>query len=176
MLNGILIILFVVGFIVGLKRGLIMQVFHLVGYILAFIIAKKYYHVLAPHLVLWIPYPDLSGDNTWLSLLESLPLERGFYQAISFVLIFFIAKIVLQMIASMIDFMAQLPIIHSINRILGGLLGFIEVYLIVFIILFILALAPVGFIQSSIQEANLALFMLEKTPVLSKKILDLWFS
>lgn len=176
MFDLIIIVLLIFGFLIGLKRGFILQLFHLVGFIIAFVLAAKYYDVLGERLALWIPYPELSNDSSWADFLQSLPLEKGFYNAISFAIIFFAVKVLLQIIASMLDFVASLPIIGSVNKLLGSILGFLEIYLILFIILYILALTPIGGIQSWINDSSIALFMIENTPYLSDKIKDLWLT
>lgn len=136
----------------------------------------KYFRPLAEKLALWIPYPELSSDGMWAVFLQSLPLETAFYNAVSFALIFFSVKIILQIVASMLDFVAELPLISIVNRLLGSILGFLEVYLILFIILFILALTPLSTIQLWINDSSVAIFMIEKTPILSKLINELWFT
>lgn len=176
MVTLILLLLLVFGFLIGLKRGFILQVFHLIGFILAFVVAIVYYSKLAPKLALWIPYPELSSDSSWADFLQSMPLEKGFYNAIAFAIIFFAAKIVLQIIASMLDFVTHLPILNSINKLAGAILGFVEIYLILFIILYILALTPMSGVQSWINDSSLALFMIEHTPFLSEKVKTLWFA
>lgn len=176
MVSLLILILLIFGFLMGLKRGFILQVFHLVGFIASFTLAAMYYDKIAPTLALWIPYPELSSDSTWSVFLQSLPLETGFYNAISFAIIFFVVKIGLQIIASMLDFVADLPILSSINKIFGAVLGFVEVYLILFIILSILALTPLGSIQSWINNSSVALLMIEHTPFLSNMIKSLWFT
>lgn len=160
----------------GLKRGFILQLLHLIGFIVAFIVAVVYYRPLAEKVSLFIPYPELKGDSGWISFLDALPLEQGFYNAIAFAIIFFGVKIILQIIATMLDFVAALPILSMINRLLGAILGFVEVYLIVFVLLFITALTPLDFVQDWINHSSIAQFMIEHTPILSKKIVDLWFS
>lgn len=176
MVNLIIIILLIFGFFIGLKRGFILQTLHLIGFITAFIVATLYYGKLAPHLTLWIPYPELTSDSSWAAFLKLLPLESGFYNAISFAIIFFAVKIVLQILASMLDFVADLPILNSFNKILGAILGFLEIYLILFIILFILALTPLTTAQTWINDSSVALFMLENTPFLSEQIKTLWLT
>lgn len=176
MVTLVLLLFLLFGFLMGLKRGFILQVFHLVGFIIAFTVAVVYYSKLATRLELWIPYPELSGDGTWAHFLQSLPLEKGFYNAIAFAIIFFAAKIILQIIASMLDFVTYLPILHSINKIGGAILGFVEVYLIMFIILYIFALTPMASVQSWINDSSLALFIVEHTPFLSEKVKILWLS
>ncbi|WP_163970174.1 CvpA family protein [Oceanobacillus halotolerans] len=176
MVDFILIILLILGFFIGLKRGFILQVFHLLGFIIAFILATIYYDNLAEMFSLWIPYPELGSDSAWAIFLQSDPLETAFYNAIAFAAIFFSVKIVLQIIASMLDFVASLPILSSINGILGAVLGFLEVYLIIFVILFILALTPISSIQVWIDHSTVAQFIVEKTPILSEQVKTLWFT
>lgn len=176
MFNLVLLMFLIFGFFMGLKRGLILQLLHLVGFIVAFVVAAMYYDDLGPKLALWIPYPELSNDSNWASFLQTLPLENGFYNAVAFVVIFIVVKIVMQIIASMLDFVASIPVINSINKWLGALFGFVEVYLIAFIILYILALTPIETVQGWINGSPIALFILEQTPYFSDKILDLWFS
>ncbi|HLQ72265.1 MAG TPA: CvpA family protein [Bacillota bacterium] len=174
MINFILIIILIFGFFIGLKRGFILQSLHLLGFIAAFIVAAIYYDTLAGKLSLWIPYPEISDDSVWAGFLQSMPLEKAFYNAIAFAIIFFAVKILLQIIASMLDFVSAIPVLGSINKILGALLGFIEVYILIFIVLFILALTPLTKLQNWMNDSSVAMFIIEKTPILSDKVMSLW--
>ena len=176
MIDLILILLLIFGFLIGLKRGLILQAVHLIGYIAAFIVAAIFYDELSSKLALWIPYPELSDESLWAEFLQSLPLESAFYNAISFAFIFFVVKFGLQIFGSMIDVIASLPILNSINKIFGAILGFLEIYLILFVILYILVLTPLGVIQEWVNDSGVALFIVENTPYFSEKIKDLWFT
>ncbi len=176
MVSLIIFLMLLFGFFIGLKRGFILQLFHLIGFIASFAIATMYYGKLSPVLALWVPYPELSGDSSWAGFLQSLPLEKGFYNAISFAIIFFAVKIALQIIASMLDFVAELPILRQFNKLFGMILGFLEVYLLIFIILFILALTPLTTVQAMINDSFLALLIIEHTPFLSSKLMDLWLT
>lgn len=176
MLTIILLLFLLFGILMGLKRGFILQTFHLMGFIISFIVAIVYYNKLASKLALWIPYPELPSDSAWADFLQALPLEKGFYNAIAFAIIFFAVKIILQIIASMLDFVTKLPILNSVNKLGGAVLGFVEVYLILFVILYILALTPIASVQSWINDSNLALFIIEYTPFLSDKVKTMWLS
>lgn len=176
MVSLIIILILVFGFLRGLKRGFILQLMHLTGFIIAFIVAALFYRKLASHVSLWVPYPDIGDDSLWAIFLNTLPLEAAFYNAIAFAIIFFATKIVLQIIASMLDTLANLPVLRSINKILGAALGFIEVYLVTFIVLFILALVPIGSLQTHIKSSFLATLIVEHTPILSKLLQSLWFT
>lgn len=174
MLDLAVLIILIFGLLVGLRRGFILQLIHLTGFIIAFIVAYLYYNQLAPKLTLWIPYPNLDMNSTYSLLFENANLEDAYYRAIAFVVIFFAVKILLQIIGSMLDFIAQIPILKQLNRWAGGVLGFIEVYLIMFIILFIAALLPIESIQVSLTNSILAEFIVKQTPILSQHIQDLW--
>lgn len=151
-----------------------MQVFHLTGFILSFIIAILFYKSLASILTMWIPYPEFQSEGLG-AIFGALPLETAFYNGISFVIIFFASKIILQIIANMLDFVAELPILHSFNGLLGAILGFIETYFILFILLYFLALVPMDMIQDPINNSSIAKFIIENTPLFSNQIKDLWF-
>lgn len=175
MISVLIIGLLLLGVLRGLKRGFILQVFHLVGFVVAFIVAALYYDQLADHLNMWIPYPNLPEEETWAVFLDSLPLESAFYNAVAFAIIFFGVKIILSIISSMLDFVAELPVLHSINGLLGGILGFIESYVVLFVLLYIAALLPLGTVQQAIEHSSVAQFMIEHTPLLSAQLKSLWF-
>ncbi|HEY4550117.1 MAG TPA: CvpA family protein [Bacillus sp. (in: firmicutes)] len=174
MLDLAVLIILCFGFLMGLRRGFILQLIHLTGFIIASIIAYLYYEQLAPKLTLWVPYPNLSTNLTLPSVFDNVNLEDAYYRAIAFVVIFFAVKILLQIIGSMLDFVAQIPVLKQLNICAGGMLGFIEVYLIMFILLFIAALLPIESIQGSLTNSILAEFMIKQTPILSQLIQDLW--
>lgn|SRR5690625_3026339 len=176
MISILILFVLIFGFFMGLKRGFVLQVMHLLGFIISFIVATVLFRKLAHHLALWIPYPELSDDAVWAVFLNTMPLENAFYNAISFAIIFFATKVILQVIASMLDFLANLPVLRSVNKLLGAILGFVEVYFITFIVLFILALLPVGTVQLKIQGSFVARMMIEHTPILSKAMESLWFT
>ncbi|WP_428909326.1 CvpA family protein [Niallia sp. Krafla_26] len=174
MLDLILLIILIFGFLIGLKRGFILQVIHLTGFIIAFIVAYLYYDKLAPKLTLWIPFPNFSSDSALSLVLDGVNLEDAYYRAIAFVVIFFAVKILLQIIGSMLDFIAQIPILKQLNVWAGGILGFIEVYLIMFIVLFIAAILPIEGIQSALTDSFLSNLITYHTPILSNLIQDWW--
>jgi uncharacterized membrane protein required for colicin V production len=174
MLDLIVLILLLIGFLIGLKRGFILQTIHMTGFIVAFIIAYTFYSQLAPKLVLWIPYPSFGSGNLKL-FFDNPNIEDAYYRAIAFVAIFFAVRIVLQIIGSMFDFVANLPVLKSLNIWAGGILGFVEVYLILFILLYIAALLPISLIQEPLNDSILAATIVKHTPILSDQMVQWWF-
>jgi uncharacterized membrane protein required for colicin V production len=175
MLDLAILFIFVIGFFIGLKRGLILQIIHLTGFIIAFILAATYYDNLAPKLTLWIPYPNLGSDTPIGLILDGHHFEQAYYRAIAFAGIFFAVKIFLQIIGAMLDFIAHIPILKQLNIWAGGLLGLIEVYLLTFIILYILALFPIEFIQGPLNNSAFAQAIVNHTPIFSEQIKEMWF-
>ena len=170
MLDLAILLFLIIGFFVGLKRGFIMQFVHIAGFIIAYIVAYLYYGELAPKLTLWVPYPNFGEGTTLKILTDSSSAETAFYRAIAFVIIFFAVKILMQIIGSMLDFIAHLPILRQLNIWAGGILGFLEIYLIIFIVLYIAALIPMELFQNPLDNSFLAKAIVNHTPILSQQI------
>lgn len=174
MLDFVLFIILLFGILVGLKRGFILQFVHLTGFIIAYIVAYQYFDDLAPKLKLWVPYPATSDGPAILSLLSGEDLEGAYYRAVAFVILFIGTKIVMQIIGTMLDFVALLPVLKQLNRWAGSILGFLESYLVLFILLFIAALIPMEQIQTALDQSVLANLIVNHTPYFSDKVNELW--
>ncbi len=175
MLDILILLLLIAGLFVGAKRGLIVQLIHMTGFVIALIVAYTYYKPLAEKFVLWIPYPAIDSGSSLTIAIDRLDLDQTFYQLIAFALIFFIIKFALSLVASMFDFLKYLPVLGFISKIIGAVLGFIEFYIILFIVLYILALLPISPFQNLMQNSTLASYLLEHTPFLSEKVKELWY-
>lgn len=175
MIDLVIIILLVAGLVSGARRGLIVQLIQMAGFLISIIVAYLYYKPLAEKLVLWIPYPSIDENTTLKFAVEQLDLSQTFYQLLAFALIFFVVKFAIQILASLFDFLRYIPILGGLNRLLGGVLGVVEAYLLIFIVLYVLALLPIDGIQKYIEGSFLTTLMLEYTPILSKVFQHLWF-
>lgn len=175
MLDLIILVVLLAGLIIGAKRGFIVQMMHIVSFIVAIIVAYIYYKPLAQKFVFWIPYPGVTDSGSLGVVIDSLDLDSTFYRVIAFAVIFFAVKISLQIIASIFDFIAYLPVLNTLNRWLGAFFGMIENYLIMFILLYILALLPVDFIQGLISKSLISGLILEHTPIITKMFQNWWY-
>jgi len=175
MLDIIILILLLAGLLVGAKRGLIVQLIHMTGFIIALIVAYSYYKPLAEKFVLWIPYPTVGSNSTLTLAIDRLDLDQTFYQLIAFALIFFVVKFALQLVASMFDFLSYLPVLGFVSKIAGAVLGFIEFYILLFIVIYVIALLPIDTFQSLIENSSLAGTMLENTPFISETVKKWWY-
>ncbi|MDN3426984.1 CvpA family protein [Microbacterium sp. APC 3898] len=175
MLDILLLIILLGGIIVGAKRGFIVQLIHMVGFVVALIVAYKYYKPLSEYFTLWIPYPAVNENSQFTIVVDQLDLDQTFYQLLAFALIFFVVKFGLQLIASMFDFLKFLPVLGFFSKILGAVLGLIEVYILLFIFIYVLALLPVDAVQNQLENSGIAQSMLEHTPYFSEKVKEWWY-
>ena len=175
MLDLIILIVLFSGLIVGIKRGLIVQLMHLFGFLIALIVAIIYYKPLAQLFVLWVPYPGFAENATSVLGLDRVDTDATFYRALAFGLIFFAAKIVLQIVASIFDFIAYLPVLKQLNRFLGAILGFVEFYILLFIALYLFALLPVERVQALLDRSLFTGLILEHTPIITSLFQNWWY-
>ena len=175
MLDLLIVFLLLAGLITGFRRGLIVQIIHMTGFILALIVAYKYYQKLAEKFVLWIPYPGVTAGSKLSFAVEQLDLDETFYRLLAFVLLFLVVKFGLQLIASMFDFLKYLPVLGFISRFVGAAFGFIEFYILIFLVLYLVAMLPIDFIQNAIGNSMLADALFEHTPVLSEAVKNWWY-
>lgn len=175
MLDLLIVIILIMSVIIGAKRGLIVQLIHIGSIVLALIVAVSYYKQLADKFVLWIPYPGFSENGTIMLALDSLDVDHTFYRAFAFAIIFFITKIILQIIGSMFDFLTYLPVLNSLNFLLGAVFCFIEAYLLIFVGLYVVAFIPLESVQKMMDRSLIADTMLEHTPVITKMFQNWWY-
>ncbi|WP_432352126.1 CvpA family protein [Sporosarcina sp. A2] len=175
MLDILILFLLVGGLITGFRRGLLVQVLHMTGFIVSFIVAYAYYKQLAEKFVLWIPYPGVTAESKLSWTFGELDLDQTFYRLLAFILIFFIVKFLLQLVVSMFDFLKHLPVLGFISRFFGAALGFVEFYIIILLLVAILALLPIEFIQNLLDSSILSKTMFEHTPFISNSVKEWWY-
>ena len=175
MLDLFILAVFIMSLIIGAKRGLIVQLINIASFLIALVAAILYYKPLADKFVLWIPYPGFTEGSTMTLVLDSLDVDRTFYRVFAFALIFFGVKISLQILGSMFDFLTYLPVLSSVNYLLGAVLCFIEAYIILFIGLYVIALLPIESIQSIVDSSLLTGLILEHTPVITSIFQNWWY-
>ncbi|MGE6628946.1 CvpA family protein [Bacillus sp. NPDC077027] len=172
MIDIIILFLLLMGTLVGLKRGFIIQFIKLVSFIVSILVASLFYKALAPQLT-WIPSPDFSGGQAPLAFISG-NLETAYYHTIAFIILFILTKILLVIIGGLLTTIASIPVIKQMNKLLGGVLGFLETYLFVFILLFVAALLPVDTLQILMSKSILADVIVNHTPYLSSLVNELW--
>lgn len=174
MIDITIVVLLVLGFLVGIKRGFIMQIMRFIGTITSYVVAFVYAKQLGPHLELWIPFPQIGSDAFLEEYIQDSTLEQSFYYVIAFIILFVISKIVLFYIGSLLDFLARIPILKQINSLFGGVFGVVEIYIIIFVVLLIATKLPIETVQTHLDSSVLSEMIMEHTPYISEKIKTLW--
>ncbi|MDX5483551.1 CvpA family protein [Bacillus pumilus] len=172
MIDIIILFLLLMGTLVGLKRGFILQFIKLISFVVSILVASMFYQSLAPQLT-WIPAPNFSGGQAQHAFFSG-NLETAYYNTIAFIILFILTKILLAIIGGLLTTIASIPVIKQVNKLLGGVLGFLETYLFVFILLFVAALLPVDALQTMLSKSILADAIVSNTPYLSGLVKDLW--
>lgn len=158
----IIIILLIFGFLLGFKRGFTYQLIKMIGIFAVLFLSIIFKDELGLFL---LNNFDIFNLNSTISII--------IYQSISFIILFFVFNLILRIIlkisASFEKILKATIILGIPSKILGGILGFIEYYIYIFLILMILSL-PI--FNLNIKSSELANFMLNKTPIISKSGID----
>lgn len=176
MLTIIILVLLLIGFYTGARRGLVLQIVYSVGYILSFAIAKLYYTDLAKKIELYIPYPSATESThmVFFSQPLSFDLDGAFYGAVAFMLILFAGWLLTRFIGMFFHKLMFFPILKQLNTLGGGLISLLVMYVGIFLILSVLSLIPMESIQSLYETSGVAQFIVKKTPFFSKAIYEWW--
>lgn len=158
----IILIMLLYGLLSGLMRGGVLQLFSLIGFVIALILARLFSPDLAD-----IIHSIISTNNDTWSL---------FYNVISFILIFIVVQLIIKKVANLLNIVTKLPVIGFFNRILGALLGFVQMYLVAFVVILILFLTPMEDVKDLIEESQVAKYMINSTPVISDYFKNMWFN
>ena len=172
---AIMLILFT-GIYSGARRGLLLQLVHMAGYFISYMLAANYYEWLADKIDLLVPYPSFT-PGTQLALFTSaqaLNLDTAFYNGVAFVMLTACGWLITRIIGYMLTEISYIPIIKQFNQLGGAALGFIFNYVGVFLILFILSMIPLEQIQVIFEGDTVAQHIVVDTPFLTKEITNWW--
>ncbi len=178
MLSLLILFILLIAFFSGARRGFAMQVVYTVGYVLSFFTAQYFYKQLANHLELYIPYPAVTSTSkmVFFDQAVSFRLDEAFYAGVAFLLILFAGGLITRFIGIFVHSLTYVPILRQVDWLAGGVLAVVVAYVTIFLLLSLLTFVPVDFIQNQFSGNSLARFIVEKTPLLTDKIHDLWVS
>ncbi|HPF83246.1 MAG TPA: CvpA family protein [Bacilli bacterium] len=161
----VVIILLIFGFLIGFKRGLFPQLISLVGFFFIMIGAFLLKNPLSQLMYEKLPFFPLGGVLKGVTVVNIL-----LYEIIAFTLIMLVLFIIFRVIlkvANVFENVLKITIIFEIpSKIIGGILGMLENFLFIFIILYILSL-PI-FNIGMVKNSKLREPILNKTPILNK--------
>ncbi len=160
----IIIILILSGFVIGWKNGFTKQLISTVGLIVLLALSYVIKNPLSALMYKYLPFFDFGGSFKGVQVLNVF-----IYEFLAFLIILSILQTVFKILlntSSLFENILKHTIILGIpSKLLGGLIGCIENFVVTFIILFFLNLPFINI--PMVQESNLSNFMLNHTPVLS---------
>ena len=134
----IIVLLLISGFITGYKKGLIKQAISTIGLIIVVVLAFLLKNNLSIFLYEKCPFFTVGLLKNYSSLNILL------YELISFFILFVVFSIILKIIIKIIgivdDILEDSGLFKTLSKILGGLLGVLEMYVSIFVILLILSM------------------------------------
>ena len=166
-LDAVILVLFIIGILGGIRRGFIKQVVLLIGLVAILVISYYLKNPVATFLYKHLPFFKFNGLIKGVSIINIL-----LYELIAFLIVFSILYLILRILLKVTGIIESLLkatiILGFVSKVLGAIVGLIEAYIIVFIILFV---ASQPFINiSGMEDSRLATFILDKTPVLSNSV------
>lgn len=166
MIDIIFLVLFALGILTGWRRGFIRSLIRLLGFLLSLYLAYHYYEQTASTLRRLFPI-EISNN-------QIINFEQFIYEIVAFAVLFIGTRLVITLLGSLLNGVFQLPLLKQVNSLLGGILGFVEVYLISVLALFIALIIPIEALHTLLHKSNIAFFMVQHTPFVSKQLMELW--
>lgn len=160
-----IVLLLIMFFITGFKRGVIKELVSLIGIILVFIISYQLKGYIGNILCYIFPFFKFTGSIEGLSILNII-----MYQAIAFLIVFSLLlslyEVILKLSKALQKIVNMTIILIIPSKILGGLVSMLKGYIILFVI-FIVLLVPLRN-QNIFYESKMINRMLYQSPILSK--------
>lgn len=160
--------------ILGFRRGFISQLVSILSLVLAYIVAYKFYDDLAPWLAKMIPLKTFAAYPKYEFIISTLHLDRYIMNALSFALLFFTVRIALSLIGSMLNLVAKVPGLNTLNRLGGVLLCFLEAGLLLLVVIHLLTIIPSDWVQGQLAKSQTAPWFIKAAPILGLKLQELW--
>lgn len=174
LVDAIILLIILLGGVIGFKEGVIKKLTSVVGLVIVIVLSFILKNKLSV-----IFYENLPFFNLWGAFKGIQVLNILFYEMLAFVIIASVLTIVYRLIlgfTGILEKVLKATVILSIpSKILGFIVGLIENYIWVYLILFILTLPVINL--KEVYESKTAVFIMEKTPILSKytnKTLDIY--
>lgn len=162
----------------GARRGLVLQLVLTIGYAVSFWFALTYYQHLSEYAEMLIPYPTPTSSTSNPFVLYGMDflfnLDGAFYKGVSFILILFAGWLVTRLIGGLFNFLADIPVVRTLNAIGGAILSFFVHYVGLFLVLLVLSTVPLPIIQNQFEASNVARNIVTTTPELSTQFYDWW--
>lgn len=166
----IILLLLVLGFRYGLKRGLAQTLVSLIGYVLVLLVALYFSSPLGDFLAKYMPSLEQSQGQQ----AAGGGITGIFYKILAFWIVALLAGIALRILNRSVLSITKLPVISQFNALAGGLIWLLATYVIIFFGLLLLASSELDQIKLSLENSQVAEFILQETPLFSSQLVQYW--
>ncbi|GLB46687.1 hypothetical protein WR164_06660 [Philodulcilactobacillus myokoensis] len=156
-LSLFIILILIFSFFTGYQSGFILELFHLISYVFAWIIS----------LILINPIDWLIDD--WFLRGTSSKL---FIHGLIFFLIFLIIHYFIIKMGMFFNVLSHFPVIHKLNQIGGGIISFLICYFIIFLVLTIGLQTNITTFQNQYYNSSIAELIVNQTPMISHHVFN----
>ncbi|WP_076461225.1 CvpA family protein [Limosilactobacillus caccae] len=165
------IILILLGcFINGRRRGLLAMVLMLGTYIIAWLVARQGTQLVGSWLKSFLP-PIGESATFSANLLNNINSNLFFYNGVAFMVIFTAVSIICHWGIRQLNWIRHLPIIGTVDQLVGGLISFLIGYVIIYVVLIVMQLWPGEWWQLQIANSGLARFIITQTPGMAQLVI-----
>jgi len=169
LLDALIVVALIVGFIGGWKRGFLTEFCSFVGLIVIVVVGWLFKGHLSTIMYKFLPFFKFGGDFEGISSMNIL-----IYELIAFVIIILVLSAVLAIIlkatGNLENIFRGTVLLGVPSKIFGGVAGALEAYVVSFVVLCVLSQPYVTFVD--IESDKIAKDLLNKTPLLSKAVDD----
>lgn len=161
MVTLIIVLLLILAFRYGLKRGLLMTLLSVAGYVVVFLLAVFLAKPMGTALASVMP-----------ALFKNTFFSEMFYNVLSFWIIAIVGSIVYHFLAQTVNGITKLPLISQVNALAGAALSTVLMYVVIFFALLLVSSWPSQNVRATVQQSTVAEWMLKKTPLISQQIMN----
>lgn len=139
----IAVLILITGFMQGFKRGLVYELFNLIGYIGSFIFAHFMYGVIMD----------------WITQQYGMPFGASgmrLFRPLLFAILFSLFWKLVRIIKDIVKPITKLPIISQLNDLLGGLLSLVSRLVIIIVVINILTVIPNRPVRNNLEQSIVA--------------------
>lgn len=165
-----LIGLFLLSILYGYRRGFVGQAVSLLGLLVSFAVAYSLSQNTAVFLMQQYPLPSDSTNPLLQALMGMVSLQHFLYTAISFLILFFLTRVLWRVTGRLCDSFASLPILSIFNRWLGAIFSCLQALLIVIIGINLIVAMPGQQWKDQVYHSYISQYILQVSPFLSEQV------
>ncbi|PKM81378.1 MAG: hypothetical protein CVU88_03955 [Firmicutes bacterium HGW-Firmicutes-13] len=165
-LDTVFIIILILSFFSGLKKGLVLQLINLFAFIVSWYLAINWGSVVGTQLSTFFNLDTLIDNFGFIHLKEYVIIFLGV------ITVLFLTGIVFAVLGRMLNFLARIPVIKSFNALFGGAVGLVKGILSIMIITILLYFLPHPFIDQAKEGSFFFTVFSQYTSALINHVVD----